>query len=197
MKIIGLTGGIASGKTTVSNILREKGFVVIDSDEISRGLLEVGTECFNDVVNKFGNRILRDNGTINRKELGNIIFKEETKRELLNSIIHPNVFKLIDIALKKHVSSEFVFVDMPLLFEVHYESKCDAVVCVYTSKNIQLQRLINRDDITETDAKYRINAQIDIEIKKKKSDYVIDNNEGFTELYSNVEKVLDLIKNEI
>lgn len=176
-KIIGLTGGIASGKSTVSTFFKDAGIPVIDTDQIARELLAKGTDVYHQVIQHFSADILLTDQSINRKKLGQIIFANKGKRDELNHIIHPEVYKIVDVEIERYKELEepLVIVDIPLLFETGYDAQCDATIVVYTNYENQLNRLVSRDQIDVEYAQMKIQAQMSLEAKKNKATYVIDN----------------------
>jgi dephospho-CoA kinase len=190
-KVIGLTGGIASGKSTVANMIRNLKLPLIDSDQIAKTVL-LKEEVKSELRNTFGDAIFDEQGVLSRKTLAHIIFSNETKRKELNHIVHPLVREEILHQLK-HVyqDKKVVFVDVPLLYESGFDQLTDQVIVVYVPKDIQLQRLINRNHIEESYAKQQIQAQDDLEEKAKKADYVIDNQRSID--YTN-KQLLDVIE---
>lgn len=195
-KLIGLTGGISTGKSTVTEILKNKGYTVIDADEVSRGILNVETEAYKKVVEEFGRCILNGDKTINRCALGDIVFKNKECREKLNSITHPYILEEIYLEIKKHQQQRLLFLDMPLLFEIKsefekYNINIDEVWLVYAKRETQLNRLMKRDKIDLEFAEFKINSQMDIDEKLSLSDVLIDNNGTREELIENIELALD------
>jgi dephospho-CoA kinase len=176
-RIIGLTGGIASGKSTVSKFFKDEGIPVIDTDQIAHDLLQKGTSVYDEIIHHFSKDILLTDQSINRKKLGQIIFANKGMRDLLNSIVHPQVYKMVDLELERYTELEtpFVVVDVPLLYETGFEEQCDAVIVVYTSLEQQISRLVSRDMIDQTYAEMKINAQMPLSEKAEKATYVIDN----------------------
>lgn len=175
-RVLGLTGGIATGKSTVVNIFHQSGFPIVDADKIARQVVEPGTPGLMDIVTFFGPDILTDEGTLNRKKLGTIIFEDEQKRTILNQLlskyIQTAILKEIE---KKQGTSSLVVVDIPLLFEGGYEVYMDQVAVVYIPESLQVQRLMERDHLTEQAALQRIHSQWPIETKKKLADVIFDN----------------------
>jgi len=175
--VIGLTGGIATGKSTVTKMMKRLGVPVIDADQIARQVVEPGRSAYQAVIKQFGEDILLDNGQINRPKLGSIVFADKEKREQLNQIVHPAVrqemLQLRDQYIERGVKS--VVLDIPLLFESKLTNMVDKVIVVYVPKQLQLKRLINRDQFTEPEALQRINAQLPTIEKAKQADAVIDN----------------------
>ncbi|MCX7695780.1 MAG: dephospho-CoA kinase [Caloramator sp.] len=197
MKIIGLTGGIASGKSTVSKYLISKGLDVIDADLISRDIYKVGEIAYKMVVQEFGKEILNDDLTINRKKLGQIVFNNIQKLEKLNRITHPIIFeeikKRIDEILK--MNKKICIVDAALLFESDWYKICDIKWLVYVDKKTQIKRLVERDKISEADAIKRIDAQMSLEQKLKLSDFIINNSGEIRYTYEQVDILLNIAIN--
>ncbi len=192
VKVVGLTGSIAVGKSTVTAYLLNKGYNVLDADEISRHALDKGTYCYNEVVRLFG--CLNDDGSINRKELGSIVFLDDHKRSLLESIIHPYVIDELKRGIE--ASNGIVFLDIPLLFEAHLQYLCDCIIVVYVNEQLQMQRLMNRNGIDKDGAKLLMSKQISIEIKKDQADFVINNEGDLNHLHKEIERVLKEVENE-
>ncbi|NLX62381.1 MAG: dephospho-CoA kinase [Tissierellia bacterium] len=195
-KIIGLTGGIASGKSTVSDIIKSIGYKVIDADIISREVVEKDKEAYLEVVKYFGEDILDESGNINRKKLGSIIFNNPLEREKLNSILHPYILDSIKEQIKKDKESTLIFVDIPLLIEVLDDIKLkgikfDEIWLVYVDEKTQLERLMKRDNITEEEAIKRIRAQMPMEIKVKYATRLINNTGTKDYLESQVKRMLE------
>jgi dephospho-CoA kinase len=175
--ILGLTGGIATGKSTVSAMLRERGIPVIDADLIAREVVEPGMPAYEAIVQHFGRDILLPNGQINRKQLGEIVFSDETERQKLNAIVHPEVRRVMreEAERAEREGADIVFMDIPLLFESKLQHMVDKIVVVYAPASMQLTRMMERDELDEEQAKKRLRAQFPIEQKKLDADYVIDN----------------------
>lgn len=194
--IIGITGGIGTGKSTVSNILIEKGYKVIDADKISREVVEVGKPAYKKIVEVFGSRILLEDKTLNRRKLGRLIFSSNSLRKLLNNIIHPFIWEAIKVEIDKYcIGNEIVFLDVPLLIEELdkldiYGIKLKEIWLVYTESSIQLSRLMERDNISEEDAMDKLNAQMNLEEKKKYANKIIDNSGDLNILKKNIDSLL-------
>lgn len=178
MILVGLTGGIASGKTTVSDFLRQEGAHIIDADEIAHRLISKGNRAYRPVLDVFGDGVLDEFGEIDRKKLGAIVFAHPPELDRLNQIIHPLVFKELD-AEKKRMSKEqprsIIVFDAPLLIEAQAHQKMDWVLLVYVDEKIQRSRLIKRDALTTEEAMHRIALQMPIDKKRQYSDEIIDN----------------------
>lgn len=199
-RLIGLTGGIATGKSTVSKMLLKKGYKVIDADMISREVVEVGKPAYYDIVDTFGLGILLEDKTINRKKLGRIIFDNLVIRNTINKIIHPRVISQIKEEIEEACKdNKIIFVDIPLLFEVMdqihlYNIEFEEIWLVYSNLETQLARLMERDNIDNTEAMSKINAQIDIEEKRAKSTKTLYNNGDLKELEKNLNIMIDELK---
>ncbi|MFC7393684.1 dephospho-CoA kinase [Scopulibacillus cellulosilyticus] len=175
---IGLTGGIASGKSTVSAMIKNFGIPIIDADIISREVVEPGEEAYKQIVASFGSDILLENGQINRKKLGSIVFQDADQRIILNNIVHPQVRKsmLQKINFYEKKGEKAIVLDIPLLFEGKLTGWVDKKLLVYVDPKTQLERLINRDHSTEKQALDRIRSQMPLDEKKALADAIIDNN---------------------
>uniref|UniRef100_UPI0013BE988C dephospho-CoA kinase n=1 Tax=Carboxydothermus ferrireducens TaxID=54265 RepID=UPI0013BE988C len=177
LPVIGLTGGIASGKSTVSRILQELGFAIIDADRIARDILTPGHPAYQKVIDTFGKNILTEDGQIDRAKLGKIVFGNREKLLVLNSITHPEVLKEIRKKIKELTSSgiDWIVLDIPLLFEAKMTSLVDEIWVVYVPEEEQLKRLMARNGFSRDEALARIRAQMPLEEKVKLADVVIDN----------------------
>lgn len=192
--IIGITGSIASGKTFVTDYLKQLGYKIIDADEISRDLLRKHNEGYFKVIEVFSKEILTDQEEIDRKKLAKMIFNNSLNKEKLENIVHPLVFKKIEEEKKNYIEEKYIFISMPLLFETGYQSMVDKIITVYVTKDVQVCRLMNRDNIDKEYANIKIASQFDLEKKVKNSDYVIDNSFSKEKTIENIKKVLELLK---
>lgn len=191
MKVIGLTGGIASGKSTVSGILREKGAYIIDADEISKALVEPGKPAYLEIVKHFGQEILNEDGSLRRKKLGRIVFADKEKLALLNKITHPKIIEEIKRRLEEAVNrnENVVVIDAALLIELGLYKMVDEVWLVTIDEKTQLERLLKRDSfLEEKEAKDRIRAQMPQEEKVKYATRIINNSGDFSQLLKQVEQ---------
>jgi dephospho-CoA kinase len=186
--IIGLTGGIASGKSTASTYLKQKGLPIIDSDAIVHRLYLENEMMRQQIKEYFGIDVQTSQ---DKKALAQIIYKNPEHRLKLNDIIHPYVFKTIKCELKKLKDEKKVIIDMPLLFEVGYEKSCDQTVLIYCSEEIQIKRLMKRDHIDENTAKLKVTAQMSMEEKRSKADIVIDNQKDVQSLYEELNQIIE------
>lgn len=192
MKVIGLTGGIASGKSTVTKYIRELGGIVIDADIIARDIVEKGKPALKDIKEQFGLEVINKDGSLKRKALGEIVFNDPKKLKILNQITHFRIINEIDERLKyyrKLDDSKVVFIDAALLIEMKMDYLVDEIWLVIVDKETQIQRLMARDEITYNKALDRINSQMTLEEKKEYADIIIDNSKGFDELE---EQILNL-----
>ncbi|MBB5324520.1 dephospho-CoA kinase [Anoxybacillus tepidamans] len=175
---IGLTGGIASGKSTVAHMLRELRIPVIDADVIAREVVEIGEEAYGQIIETFGNGILQENGAIDRARLGAIVFHDEEKRKQLNAIVHPAVRKKMMAQKEAYIKSgeETVVLDIPLLLESKLTHLVDKIMVVYVDESVQLERLMKRNGFSREEAIARIRSQMPLSEKIAYADAVIDNN---------------------
>lgn len=197
--ILGLTGGIATGKSTVASLLRDRGIKVIDADVIAREVVEPGKPAYKVIVRHFGADILKPDGNINRKKLGDIVFSNDAERQVLNAIVHPEVRKLMQEQAEqaKQAGEPLVFLDIPLLFESKLQHMVEKIVVVYVPEEVQLHRLMERDELDEEQAKKRLRSQLPIEQKKQAADFVIDNQGSREETARQVDEMLDRLQAEL
>ncbi len=193
MVILGLTGSIATGKSTVSDLFRKKGIPVICADLLAREAVRRDTPALKKIARVFGKSMITQNGVLNRRKLGHLIFNEAKLRTKLNAIVHPEVVRLFrqHIARHKKRHTPMIVLDIPLLFEAKLENLCDKIMVVATTPRQQLERLIKRNKMTEMEAKARIASQIPIEKKKKWADIVIDNSQSLVILKKQINEFLE------
>ena len=189
--IIGLTGGIASGKSTVSKYLAEKDFKVYDADKIAKDISEKKS-VQEEIILTFGNKILDKNGNIDRKKLKEIVFENKEKLKRLNAIIHPKVIDFYK-ELKEKKTDKVIIFDVPLLFESGIDKFCDKILVVISDYEIQLNRIIERDKINRELAEKIIRSQLSNEERIKKADVVIENNSNLEDLFKKVERFCETI----
>lgn len=190
--IIGITGSIACGKSTVSNYLKSKGYIVIDADKIGHEALD-DDYVKEKLILAFGNEILEDN-KINRQKLGELVFGNSSNLNVLNSIIHPEIRKKILEKIDKNNDKELIFIDVALLFEAKFDDLVDKIIVVYVDKNTQLTRLMKRNSISKKEALSRIVSQMSPIEKAKLGDYTVNNNFDVINTYEQVDKVLSELK---
>lgn len=190
-KIIGITGGIASGKSTVSSYLRELGQIVIDVDEVVHDLQKKGGALYQVLVGWLGTEILQADGELNRKKLAALLFGSNEKlaksANLQNPIIRKELAKRRDRALQ---DNELVFLDIPLLYELGYEDWCNQVWLIYVDKETQIQRLMARNQLTKEEAQLRISRQMPLEEKRALADLVLENTGDLETLKSQIKQLV-------
>ena len=189
--IIGLTGGIASGKSTVWKYLAEKGFKVYDADKIAKDI-SGKKSVQKEIILTFGDKILDENGNIDRKKLKEIVFENKEKLKQLNAIIHPKVIDFYK-ELKEKNTDEVIIFDVPLLFESGIDKFCDKILVVISDYEIQLNRIVERDKIDRELAEKIIKSQLSNEERIKKADVVIENNSSLEDLFEKVERFCERI----
>ena len=184
-----ITGSIASGKSTVSNLLKERGFSVIDADVIAHEQLEI---CKCEIVEFFGEQILDEAGKIDRQKLGTIVFNDPKKLKILEQILHPKIKgEILSRAVKLECLGQVYFVDIPLFFEKEDRyTEFKNIAVIYAPKELLLSRLMNRNGLKLEEAKARVELQMDIEQKRKKANFIIDNSGDKENLEQELEKFL-------
>ncbi|MDT3992458.1 dephospho-CoA kinase, partial [Staphylococcus aureus] len=186
------TGGIASGKSTVSELLSVFGFKVVDADKAAREAVKKGSKGLAQVREVFGDEAIDENGEMNRRYMGDLVFNHPEKRLELNAIIHPIVRDIMEEEKQEYLKQGYnVIMDIPLLFENELENTVDEVWVVYTSESIQMDRLMQRNNLSLEDAKARVYSQISIDKKSRMADHVIDNLGDKLELKQNLERLLE------
>jgi dephospho-CoA kinase len=188
---IGLTGGIATGKSTVAKLLTERGAILIDLDGIAREVVEPGQPSLSAIAERFGQAVLQEDGKLDRKKLGAIVFADPAERKALEAIIHPAIRAVMKERMAYHESNtpkKLVVVDVPLLYESKLESYFEQIMVVYVPRETQLQRLLTRDKHTLEDARKRLEAQMDIEVKKERADVLIDNSGSLSDTEEQIER---------
>lgn len=193
---LGLTGGIATGKTTISNYLKSIDIPVLDADEYARKVVEPGTPGLAEITNTFGEQVLRADGSLNRKLLGQIVFNDSSARQTLNDITHPRIQQMMADELHRLAEQQIplVILDIPLLLENRNVAGADAVMVVTIPESLQLTRLMQRNNLTEKEAQSRISAQMPLVEKEKLADFVIDNSGTISSTQKQVEKVIQKIR---
>ncbi len=199
MRIIGLTGGIASGKSTVAKVMERFGVPVIDADQLARDVVAVDTPGYDEVVSAFGSEIVMPDRTINRTLLGNMIFSDIEKRRRLESITHPAIRKAAEERLSslEREGKPLAVYMAPLLIEAGAASRVDEIWLVYLDEEQQITRLMARDGISREDALKRIGSQMPLAEKRKLSTIVIDNSGSLAETERQVEGILQQIMREV
>lgn len=190
--IIGLTGGIASGKSTVSNMIKEYDIPIVDADIIAREVVEIGEEAYTKIVETFGDDILQPDQSLDRVKLGSVIFQDPAKRQVLNAIVHPAVRKKMLQQKEQYIKEgyETIVLDIPLLFESKLTSFVDKVLLVFVDQDIQIARLKDRNHLSDDDAKLRISSQMSLYHKVTLADEVINNNKKLESTRAQLEEIL-------
>ena len=193
--IIGLTGGIATGKSTVAEMLVKRGALLVDADQIARDVVAPGSEVLVKIATFFMEQyqlnVVQENGALDRKTLGELVFSNPHAKEALNSMIHPPIRKQIIEriqTLERENPQKLIIADIPLLFESKYDYMFDEVMLVYVSRQTQLQRLMKRDGITLEQAEQRLAAQLPIDEKRKLASVIIDNSGIFADTERQIEQ---------
>lgn len=189
--ILGLTGGIATGKSTATNFFKEKGYSVICADTIAREITEK-SEILDKIAKEFGNDVISE-GKLNRKILREKVFIDKNKVKLLNEITHPAIIEEIKLEINKNAEESLVILDIPLLFEGNYEFLVDKSLLIFCDEDIQIERIKERDRVDAQNAINIIKNQLSLLEKKQRADYIIENNEGKEEFYKKLNSFLDKI----
>ena len=192
MKWTGLTGSIATGKSTAKKLIEGLGHSVIDADQISHKLTEVGQLGYQKIVSHFGASVLHSDLTIDRKKLGQIIFSDINQKNVLENILHPLIRDEVQ-NLKKYYEkngAQICFYDVPLLFEKNMQDQFDQIVLVWCSPNTQLERLIQRNQLSPSEALLRINNQLPMALKLKQADHCLDNSSDVDDLAAQIKKLM-------
>lgn len=193
--VVGLTGGIASGKSLVAHYLKELGAKLIDADEISREIVRPGMPAYQEILQVFGKGILNQDGTIDRKGLGKVVFSNPELLKRLNEITHPRILEEVRRRIGEAKKDQaIIVVDVALLFEVGLHREMDRVIVAYVDKETQIKRLMERDGLTEGEARLRLSAQMPLEEKLKYAHFIIDNSIGMEETRRQVEEVFKELK---
>ena len=193
MKVIGITGGIGSGKSTVSNIIKNNNFPLIDCDEISRELTQNDDAVLSEISRCFGDSVFDDNGNLLRQELANIVFSDSSKKKILEDIVVTRIFEIVRDDLSKHRSlgTKLVFIDAPLLIETGLNRLCDICVLVTADIETRINRVEKRDGINRDRVLERINNQMPESEKKAVADELIDNSGSIEDLNNSVERLIN------
>ena len=199
MKIVGLTGGISSGKSTVSSYLKQLKIPVIDADEVARKVVEPNSQGAREIRKTFGSDVFEEDGSLNRQKLGALIFSNAENRQKLDDLLQPliKIMILDEIEEYRQKGETMIVLDLPLLFEKHYEKLCEEIIVVYVPRELQLERLMKRNQYTKQEALSRIDSQLSIEEKRKRATILFDNQGTIQQLYHQVEQWLVETKNDI
>ena len=196
MRVLGLTGSIGSGKSHVSSYLASLGARIVDGDRISHALTAPGGKALPAIRKAFGDAVFTADGTLNRRELGRLVFSSEDDRRRLNGVIQPMILDEIHLEMRQAEAggADVCVLDMPLLFEEHLEVLCDSTWCVFLPEDLQIQRIMERDHCTRQEALSRIHSQMDAREKAARADVVIDTSGSFEETER---LILPLYRNEL
>lgn len=188
LKVIGLTGGIASGKSTVLKWFEDKNVFVIDADKVNHDLLNNNSKVINKIAEVFGQRVI-NNGKIDKERLGELVFSDNVQRQLLENILHPLIYKQIKNTIEMNLSEPLIVLDIPLLFETNFDNLCDITIVVYATKEIQIHRLMKRNQMSKIDAIKRIDSQMSMDEKAKLATYIIDNTKTIDQTIDQFENI--------
>ena len=197
---VGLTGSIAVGKTFVANVLAELGCHVLDADEVAREVVATGSEALGKVISEFGLEIVRSDGTLDREKLGTLVFADDNKRKLLNSIVHPYIIAKQDERLREWDAEDpngIAIVDAALMIESGGYKRFDKLLVVHCRPEVQVKRLMDRNNLSRDEAEKRIKSQMDQEEKKKFADYLIDTSDGFDSARKRTEEVFGELRRDV
>lgn len=196
MKLVGLTGGIASGKSTVAKILQSLGAAIVNADDLAREVVEPGHEAWKEIVASFGADILQSDQTLDRQKLRTLIFNQPEARKRLESIIHPRVRALAEERIRQYAAAGYpvVIYEVPLLFEGNLQEWLRPVILVACDVETQTARLQRRDHLTAADAEKHIAAQMSLKDKRRLADYVIENNGSLEDLERQTRQILEKLK---
>lgn len=192
MRWVGLTGGMGTGKSRVAQLFQNAGVPVIDADQISRHLTQVGSEAISEIRQAFGPDVVLPDGGLNRKHLGELVFREPNKLSQLEKILHPRIQKAVQQkrADLQHQGHAFAVYDVPLLYEKKLEEQFDLIIVVTADHALQIQRVQNRDGLSVSEIERRLKAQLPLAEKVAKADYVIDNNGTLEQLEAQVRNLI-------
>ncbi len=194
--LLGLTGGIATGKSTIAQFFKDAGIPVIDTDHIAKQALQPGEEPYDELVDAFGADYLNVDGSINRKKLAQTLFHDKDAQTRINAIVHPYVLKRTRALIRQHQEAEepIIVVDVPLLFESGFDQEMDQTLVVYTTKAVQMARLTSRDAIDEAYAKKKIAAQWPVSKKRTLATHTINNSKSILETKRAFDELLKHLK---
>lgn len=189
MRIIGLTGGIGSGKSTVSSYLKDRGYEIVDADKIARQVTDIGSPVLAELKDAFGGEIFLPDGALDRKRLGSMVFSDAEKKERLDEITHREICARIETAVREF-GGTVIFLDVPLLYETGMESLTDEVWVVDVEDDVRIRRVMERDGLSKQEVLNRIAGQLPREEKLKRADRVLSNSGTQEELYKQIEQLI-------
>lgn len=196
MKIIGLTGGIGSGKSTVTDYLIARGFPVLDADKIAREIVLPGSEMLIQLTSVFGKSILMQDGSLDRKKLGNIVFSDPEKKKMLDGLMHTRILELIHdriLQYREETVHKLIFIDAPLLFETGLDKSVSEIWVIDVDEETRIKRIMERDGLKREDIAMRISNQMTRDEKNKRADVILDNTGNQEALYQQIEQLLQKI----
>lgn len=196
LMVVGLTGQTGAGKSTVSKVFSENGFAVINADIVARQVVEKGTSCLAEIQELFGNEVINEDETLNRKALAGIVFSDSRKLEMLNTTIYPYITREILRQIKAFSAKgeKLILLDAPTLFESRADDFCELVISVVSEAPLREKRIISRDGLTAEQARRRMGSQLDEEFFIKNSDFIITNNSTIDKVYEISQEVSNRIK---
>lgn len=194
--IVGLTGQTGAGKTTVCRVFEDNGFTVINADKVARDVTVKGSPCLKELCNFFGRDILLEDGSLNRHMLGDIVFADKKKLEILNSVTYPYITSEILAEIKRCSATghKLILLDAPTLFESRTDDFCDLIISVISREDLRIERIMKRDSISRESAQNRINSQLKEEFFRNNSDFIIKNNGDVENLFEVAKEVSDKVK---
>lgn len=194
MKLIGITGGIGAGKTTVSNYLTAQGYTVLDADRTAKELLAQGSPMLHEISRIFGKDIVSRDFLLDRKKLADQIFADPAKKEILDSLMHGKILEILQETLKQHKAEELVFIDAALLFEAGWDSFMDQVIVVDADLETRIHRVLQRDPLSREEVLSRIRNQMSTEERNRKADFILNNSLDEKNLYHQIDRIIEIIK---
>ena len=194
--ILGLTGGSGCGKTEACSVLKEYGAAVINADQVAREIVQPGFPALKELTEEFGPAVLKEDGELNRRKLGDLVFSDPDKRKKLNAITHPHITRRILAYIEESRDHWLIVIDAPVLFESGIDKICDHTAAVIADNPTRLARIMERDGLTQAQAQARIGAQISNEEYAARVDFVNENNEGKETLRNNIIELIKRLKGE-
>ncbi len=194
MGLIGITGGIGSGKSTVSKYLIDKGYRVLDADVIGKGLLKPNTPTIKKVEKAFGSEVMNPDGTLNRRKLAQLIFTDPAKKRALEEIMHKKIFDVIREQSQSYTEKGILFVDAPLIFEAGWDACMDKVIVVDADIETRIKRVMKRDFLSREEIVNRMMNQLNDAVRNEKADFILDNSGNKTKLYEQIDSLLNVLE---
>jgi dephospho-CoA kinase len=196
MLVVGLTGGIASGKTTVGRLFEQLGIPIICADDLAKKAVSPGSPALELIRQEFGETVIDSSGELDRAAMAKVVFSDSAKRKMLETIIHPVVSSEKELRLRELQQSgfEIAIVDVPLLYEAGWEKSFDAVIVVFVQRDIQESRLANRDHFSQDEVKSRLDSQMSLREKSKRANFLIDNSGHLDNTRDQVSRIVEVLK---